>query len=140
MIITTEEEMRKIGRSIAAGLHGGEIVTLSGTLGAGKTFLAKSIISSLGFNGDVSSPTFAIIHEYDEPSMRLPIVHADLYRLDDPGELEELGLFDRPDSVVLVEWPEKGGTMLAEPDVAIRIEPLDDGTRRVEILEKRNGN
>jgi len=131
--------MRRLGAKIAAALRGGEIITLSGTLGAGKTFLAKSIISSLGFSGDVSSPTFAIIHEYDEPSMRLPIVHADLYRLDDPGELDELGLFDHPDSVTLVEWPEKGGRALAAPDVAITIEPLADGSRRVEILNKGTG-
>lgn len=138
MIISGEWQMRRLGEQIADGLAAGQLVTLSGTLGAGKTVLAKAIIAKLGFEGDVSSPTFAIIHHYDEPSMRLPVVHADLYRLDDPEELEELGLFHHADSVALVEWPEKGGRALDSADVAISIEPLADGSRRVEIKFKKD--
>lgn len=137
MIVKDEDAMRDFGAQLAQGLSAGQLVTISGPLGAGKTVLAKAIIAKLGFAGDVSSPTFAIIHEYDEPGMRLAVVHADLYRLDDPQELEELGLFDANDRLTLVEWPEKGGTALQLADVAITIEPLSDGTRSVKIEDKR---
>ncbi|HMT42096.1 MAG TPA: tRNA (adenosine(37)-N6)-threonylcarbamoyltransferase complex ATPase subunit type 1 TsaE [Sphingorhabdus sp.] len=137
MIIRDEEAMRRFGGDLAQQLRAGDLVTLTGPLGAGKTVLAKSIIAGLGFDGDVSSPTFAIIHEYDEPGMRLPVVHADLYRLNDPQELEELGLFDHDDGVVLVEWPSKGGSVLRSSDLAIEILPNPDGSRTIEIKEKR---
>jgi tRNA threonylcarbamoyladenosine biosynthesis protein TsaE len=137
MIIRDEEAMRRFGGDLAQQLRAGDLVTLTGPLGAGKTVLAKSIIAGLGFDGDVSSPTFAIIHEYDEPGMRLPVVHADLYRLNDPQELEELGLFDHDDGVVLVEWPSKGGSVLRSSDLAIDILPNPDGSRTIEIEEKR---
>lgn len=137
MILKDEASMRAFGAQLAGQLQVGELVTLNGPLGAGKTVLAKAIISSLGFEGDVSSPTFAIIHEYDEPGMRLPVVHADLYRLNDPEELEELGLFDHADRVMLVEWPSKGGAALQKPDIAIDIKPQADGSRWVEYVDKR---
>ncbi len=137
MIIPDEAHMHDLGVQLAHGLAPGEIVTLSGPLGAGKTVLARAIIGELGFAGDVSSPTFAIIHEYDEPGMRLPVVHADLYRLDDPEEIEELGLFDNRDRVLLVEWPGMGGAALQAADIEIVIEPLPDGSRSVEVKDKR---
>lgn len=137
MIIKDEDAMRAFGAQLAQSLSVGQLVTISGPLGAGKTVLAKAIIAEFGFAGDVSSPTFAIIHEYDEPGMRLPVVHADLYRLDDAQELEELGLFDANDRLTLVEWPEKGGAALQSADIAITIEPLSDGTRSVKIEDKR---
>ncbi|MBK6706118.1 MAG: tRNA (adenosine(37)-N6)-threonylcarbamoyltransferase complex ATPase subunit type 1 TsaE [Sphingomonadales bacterium] len=137
MIIRDEDAMRAFGAQLAQKLSVGQLVTLSGPLGAGKTVLAKAIIAEFGFAGDVSSPTFAIIHEYDEPGMRLPVVHADLYRLDDPQELEELGLFDANDRVTLVEWPEQGGAALQSADIAIAIEPLPDGTRSITVEDKR---
>lgn len=137
MIIADEEAMHRLGVQIADGLRAGNLVTLSGTLGAGKTVLAKAIISAVGFEGDVSSPTFAIIHQYDEAGMRIPVVHADLYRLDDPEDLYELGLFDDDRAVLLVEWPEKGGAQLLQPDLAIEILPLAGGARQVIIKDKR---
>lgn len=137
MIIRDEAAMRAFGADLAGQLCAGDLITLAGPLGAGKTVLAKAIIASLGFGGDVSSPTFAIIHEYDEPGMRLPARHADLYRLDDPQELEELGLFDHGDCIVLVEWPGKGGAALLYPDIAIEIAPQPDGSRLVEMISKR---
>jgi tRNA threonylcarbamoyladenosine biosynthesis protein TsaE len=140
MIVTDEAAMQALAKQFAKSLSGGEFITLSGPLGAGKTVFAKALIAALGFAGDVSSPTFAIIHEYDEPQMRLPVVHADLYRLNDPSELEELGLFDREDAVVLVEWPSKGGTAMKTPDLAIEILPQPDGSRMLTIDDKRKRN
>jgi tRNA threonylcarbamoyladenosine biosynthesis protein TsaE len=140
MIVRDEAAMRELGAELGCSLAAGDLVTLTGPLGAGKTVLAKAIIAELGFAGDVSSPTFAIIHEYDEPGMRLPVVHADLYRLDDPEELAELGLFDHDDALTLVEWPDKGGAALSNPDLAISIEPQADGSRLVTIEDKRKRN
>jgi tRNA threonylcarbamoyladenosine biosynthesis protein TsaE len=137
MIVPDEKVMRELGAELAHGFAAGILVTLTGALGAGKTVLAKAMIAELGFVGDVSSPTFAIIHEYDEPGMRFPVVHADLYRLDNPNDLAELGLFDRDDAIVLVEWPDKGGKSLSNPDLAIFIEPQPDGSRQVVIEDKR---
>ncbi|MGL5839591.1 MAG: tRNA (adenosine(37)-N6)-threonylcarbamoyltransferase complex ATPase subunit type 1 TsaE [Sphingorhabdus sp.] len=137
MIVKDETAMRAFGAELARSFAGGELITLHGPLGAGKTALAKAVIAELGFGGDVSSPTFAIIHHYDAPEMRLPVVHADLYRLNDPDELAELGLFDNEHSLILVEWPDKGGAALSNPDVAISIEPREDGSRLVKIEDKR---
>jgi tRNA threonylcarbamoyladenosine biosynthesis protein TsaE len=137
MIVADEAAMQALAVQFASSLSAGDLITLSGPLGAGKTVFAKALIAALGFDGDVSSPTFAIIHEYDEPRMRLPVVHADLYRLNDPAELEELGLFDREDAVVLVEWPSKGGTALKSVDLAIEISPQPDGSRMLKIDDKR---
>ncbi len=137
MIIRDETGMRELGVEIAKTLSPGDVVTLSGPLGAGKTVLAKAIIGALGFTGEVTSPTFAIVHEYREPTQRLPVVHADLYRLDDPDELGELGLEDEAFGVSLIEWPEKGGTAFSNADVAITIQPNVDGSRRVEVKDKK---
>lgn len=137
MIVGDEKAMADLGGQLAASLRAGDLVTISGPLGAGKTVLAKAIVAALGFDGDVSSPTYSIIHHYDGSSMRLPVVHADLYRLDDPQELDELGLFDDVDAVLLVEWPEKGGQQLQRADLAITIAPQSDGNRDVKIDDKR---
>jgi tRNA threonylcarbamoyladenosine biosynthesis protein TsaE len=140
MIVHTEAEMEQLGHSIAGRVRPGQLLTLSGPLGAGKTVLSRAILRALGFTGDVSSPTYAIIHEYDDEGMRMPVVHADLYRLDRPDELEELGLFDDPTSLKLVEWPEMGGTALTRTDVTIVIAPMADGSRDVTIDYKGTQN
>lgn len=140
MILKDEAAMRRFGAELAQTLRAGDLVTLNGPLGAGKTVLAKAIIASLGFGGDVSSPTFAIVHEYDEPGMRLPVVHADLYRLNDAEELEELGLFDHWDRITIVEWPSKGGATLQNADIIIDILPREDGARKVDMKDKRKSS
>ncbi|PLK26274.1 tRNA (adenosine(37)-N6)-threonylcarbamoyltransferase complex ATPase subunit type 1 TsaE [Novosphingobium sp. TH158] len=102
--------MQRLGASIAEALRPGDVVALSGGLGAGKTTLARAIIAALGHGGEVPSPSFAIIETYDPPAVRLPLVHADFYRLDDPREVEELGLDDyRQGAALIAEWPEHAG-------------------------------
>jgi tRNA threonylcarbamoyladenosine biosynthesis protein TsaE len=140
MIVHTEAEMEQLGHSIADRVRPGQLLALSGPLGAGKTVLSRAILRGLGFTGDVSSPTYAIIHEYDDAEIRMPVVHADLYRLDSPDELEELGLFDDLTSLKLVEWPEMGGTALTRADVTIVIAPMADGSRDVTIDYKGTQN
>ncbi|MCC6924371.1 tRNA (adenosine(37)-N6)-threonylcarbamoyltransferase complex ATPase subunit type 1 TsaE [Novosphingobium sp.] len=123
------------GARIAAQLRPGDVVALSGGLGAGKTTLARAIIAALGHSGEVPSPTFAIIETYDPPQVRLPLVHADFYRLNDPAEAEELGLDHyREGAVLLAEWPEQAGGFGHEPGcLAIRLESADSA--RIAIVE-----
>ncbi|WP_114951328.1 tRNA (adenosine(37)-N6)-threonylcarbamoyltransferase complex ATPase subunit type 1 TsaE [Sphingosinicella terrae] len=102
------EETEAFGRQLAAQLRPGDVVALQGPLGAGKTTLARGILHGLGHRGDVASPTFPIVIAYEPPETRIPVWHVDLYRIEDPAELEELGLEDaREEAVLLVEWPER---------------------------------
>ncbi len=108
--------MDRFGRAIAGVLRAGDVVALSGGLGAGKTTLARGIIAGLGHEGEVPSPSFAIIETYDPPAVRLPLVHADFYRLEHPREAEELGLDDyREGAALIAEWPDHAGGFAREP-------------------------
>ena len=108
--------MAAYGARIAAALRAGDVVALEGGLGAGKTTLARAILAALGHAGEVPSPTFTIIETYDAPSLRLPVVHADFYRLEDPSELAEIGLDDyREGAVLIAEWPQNAGGFVHEP-------------------------
>ena len=96
------------GRSLAPLLRPGDSIALFGTLGAGKTSLCRGILHGLGFAGEVASPTFPIVQTYQPPDVGLPVWHVDLYRIEDPHELEELGLDEAlANSALLVEWPER---------------------------------
>ncbi|WP_374282845.1 tRNA (adenosine(37)-N6)-threonylcarbamoyltransferase complex ATPase subunit type 1 TsaE [Novosphingobium sp.] len=123
------------GERIAAALQPGDVVALEGGLGAGKTTLARAIIAALGHQGEVPSPSFAIIETYEVPQVRLPLVHADFYRLNAPHEAEELGLEDyRDGAALLAEWPDKAGGFAHEPGcLSIRLETADSG--RIAIVE-----
>lgn len=96
-----------LGARLAAELAPGDLVLLEGGLGAGKTALARAIIRTLVGEPalEVPSPSFSLVQSYEGAGGT--IVHADLYRLADSREIDELGLFDRPDAIVLVEWPER---------------------------------
>ena len=104
------DAMAEFGQRIAAKLREGDVVALEGGLGAGKTTLARAILSGLGHEGEVPSPTFTIIETYDAPPLRVAAAHADFYRLDDPSEALEIGLDDyREGAVLLAEWPDHAG-------------------------------
>jgi len=124
-----------LGARIAAVLQPGDVVALSGGLGAGKTTLARAIIAALGHSGEVPSPSFAIIETYDPPGVRLPLVHADFYRLNRPEEAEEIGLDDyREGAVLIAEWPDHAGGFAHEPGcLSITIETAE--TERSAIVE-----
>jgi tRNA threonylcarbamoyladenosine biosynthesis protein TsaE len=107
MILENEAATVALGGKLAAVLRPGDVVTLSGPLGVGKTALARSIVRALGHQGDVPSPSFAIVQPYDE--LDPPLWHVDLFRIEEGGELEELGLDSASDSVLVVEWPERAG-------------------------------
>jgi tRNA threonylcarbamoyladenosine biosynthesis protein TsaE len=103
------DAVQALGKRIASRLQPGDVVALSGGLGAGKTTLARAIIAALGHGGEVPSPTFTIVESYDGTT-RIPLVHADFYRLKSPEEAEEIGLDDyRSGAALLAEWPEMAG-------------------------------
>lgn len=127
--------MARFGADIAAQLRPGDVIALSGGLGAGKTTLARAIIAALGHGGEVPSPSFAIIELYDGPEMRVPLVHADFYRLERPADAQELGLDDYRDGAALIaEWPENAGGFAHDPAcLAISLEYGGEG--RIAIVE-----
>ncbi len=129
------EAMEQLGARIAEALRPGDVVALSGGLGAGKTTLARAIIAALGHEGEVPSPSFAIIETYDPPALRIPLVHADFYRLKHPEEAEELGLDDyRYGAALIAEWPEMAGGFTHEPGcLSIHLETAERG--RLAIVE-----
>jgi len=132
VILVDADQTHALGRSLAAVVRPGDVVTLSGPLGAGKTSIARGVLAALGLAGEAPSPSFAIVQPYGPPEVRIPVLHVDLYRIDDADEIEELGLGDaRSDSLLLVEWPERAGEG-AWPDalaLTLAIEP--DGSRRL---------
>lgn len=139
MIIASPQAMVEAGRAFAAQLEAGDIVALYGDLGAGKTLFCKGVLEALGFTGDVQSPTYTITHHYALPEVSTPVVHADLYRLNAPEEVEELGLFD-DQAIHLVEWAGQGGAALGGARFTVRIEHEGDTRRRLTIEERRNAN
>lgn len=119
------------GARIAAQLRPGDVVALTGGLGAGKTTLARAIIAALGHSGEVPSPTFTLIETYDH--LNPPLVHADFYRLERPVDAEELGLDDYRDGAVLIaEWPDHAGGFEHEPG-CLSIELQTVGAGRIAI-------
>ena len=134
MLLANEEATLAFGTHIAARLRAGDIITLSGDLGAGKTVLARGIIEGLGFVEEVPSPSFPIVIPYAPPEVGLPVWHVDLYRLDDAREIEELALEEALDNgALIIEWPERlpGGTW---PEaLALRLELNEHGTRDLTV-------
>lgn len=121
--------MERLGAAIAAQLRSGDVIALEGGLGAGKTTLAREIIAALGYENEVPSPTFTIIETYDSPPLRVPVVHADFYRLERPEELEEIGLDDyREGAALIAEWPDHAGGFGHETAcLSIALETADVG-------------
>ncbi|MES3032757.1 MAG: tRNA (adenosine(37)-N6)-threonylcarbamoyltransferase complex ATPase subunit type 1 TsaE [Gemmatimonadota bacterium] len=115
------------GEAIGTTLTSPALVTLTGDLGAGKTTLVQAICRGLGVSDPVTSPTFALIHEY--AGARARVVHCDLYRLGTPRDVASLGLDEllaEPDVIVLVEWPERAGALLDAPTLAITLAHVTD--------------
>jgi tRNA threonylcarbamoyladenosine biosynthesis protein TsaE len=130
MIIADENAMLAFGEQLAAALKIGNWVAIDGPLGAGKTVLCKGILRGLGFEGEVASPSYAIVHLYDPPETNIAVAHADLYRLNNVDELDELGLAEeRNDRITLIEWAERAGASYARPSHHIQIAPQPNGSR-----------
>jgi len=131
VILSDDAATAALGRRLAATLRPGDLVLLAGGLGAGKTALARSIIRTL--MGDpaleVPSPSFALVQPYAAGAT--PILHADLYRLATAHEIDELGLFERPDAIVLVEWPERAPELAAQATLTVNLSLPEGGAGRV---------
>ena len=98
------------GAALAKRARPGDLIALSGPLGAGKTSIARGLLAGLGLAEEAPSPSFAIVQPYAPPEVTFPVLHVDLYRIEDVAELAELGLDEaREDSLLIVEWPELGG-------------------------------
>ncbi len=126
--------MYALGAKIVHELRPGDVVALSGGLGAGKTTLARAILAELGHEGEVPSPTFTIVETYD--SLDPPVVHADFYRLERAAEAQEIGLDDyREGAALLAEWPDRAGGFAHEPGcLSITLEIVEQG--RIAIVER----
>ena len=109
LVLEDEAATVRFGRKLAGLLRRGDVVALSGGLGSGKTALARAVVRAFLAEEEVPSPTFTLVQTYDTPDFA--IWHVDLYRLDGPSEIRELGLDDAIDAggVLLIEWPERAG-------------------------------
>jgi tRNA threonylcarbamoyladenosine biosynthesis protein TsaE len=108
MILADEEATAAAGAALARIARAGDVITLSGPLGVGKTALARGFLAALGHEDEVPSPSFAVVQPYEDVDP--PVWHVDLYRIENASEIEELGLDSAVDAVLLVEWPERGVT------------------------------
>ena len=118
-----------IGAHLAALIRPGDVITLSGPLGAGKTSIARGLLAALGLAGDAPSPSFAIVQPYAPPEVTMPVLHVDLYRVEQADELEELGLDEAlSDAVLVVEWPERARGRWPHA-LALSLAVMPDGAR-----------
>ena len=132
MLFADARSLEAFGEGLAPLVGAGDMIALSGGLGAGKTTLARGILRGLGYVGEAPSPTFAILQGYEPPELRLPVAHVDLYRIESTGEIEELGLFDwLADGALLIEWPERGGAALTADALHLSLMPEPAGGRRL---------
>jgi tRNA threonylcarbamoyl adenosine modification protein YjeE len=121
-----------LGARIAEGLERGDTVALEGDLGAGKTTLARAVLRALGVEGEVPSPTFTLVQLYETP--RLTVRHYDLYRIENPDELGELGLDEAlAEGAALVEWPEHAGGNLAGDRLHVRLRTTGETSRHAAL-------
>jgi tRNA threonylcarbamoyladenosine biosynthesis protein TsaE len=134
IISNSAEHTMEAGRRFAQSLARGDVVCLTGELGAGKTHFAKGVVAGLGGDAEeVTSPTFTIMHEYREG--RIPVFHFDLYRLESDRELQHIGWDDylQGDAVCLVEWADKFPEALPSGAIWLDFSIDSDQTRRVEV-------
>lgn len=130
MILADADATHRAGLTLAPHLRAGDIVALSGELGAGKTSFARGVLQGLGFAGEVPSPSFALVIPYAPPAVSLPVWHVDLYRLEDEREAEALALDDALfDAALLIEWPERLGDRLWPEALRLRFDAEGTGRR-----------
>lgn len=132
------EGMEALGALLAPRLRAGHLIFLHGDLGAGKTTFVRGVLRALGYEGPVKSPTYTLVEPYDLDCGRL--YHFDLYRMQDPAELEFLGFRDYLENhaTCIVEWPERGGAMLPAADIDVFISRVDHA-RSVQLVANSDG-
>ena len=127
MILRSEQDTAAAGAALSRVAREGDVITLSGPLGIGKTAFARGFINALGHQGEVPSPTFAIVQPYED--LDPPVWHVDLYRIELPSEIDELGLDAAADAVLLVEWPDRAGRRRWPDALTLSFELAQDGSR-----------
>ena len=129
----TAEDTRAIGAAFAPLLRAGDVIALTGELGAGKTTLVQGIAGALGYDGAVTSPTFTLVREYRTPTLTL--VHADVYRLDRVQDALDLGLDETAeDGVLLIEWGDAVDALLPGDRMVVELSvPGEDEVRRIAL-------
>jgi len=127
----TPEALEDLGRAAAAWVRPGSVIALCGGLGAGKTCWTRGLVAGLGSPAEVTSPTFALVHEY--PGASMPVFHLDFYRLDDSRELLALGWDEYLDAggVIIAEWADKFPELLPSPTIWLSFSIEADGSRLV---------
>ena len=133
--VENERAMLEFGSQISYNIAKGEVIFLAGELGAGKTTLVKGVLLGLGYNGNVTSPTYTLVESYAINDMM--VFHLDLYRMKSPEELEMIGFRDMlsVQTICLIEWPERALNALPRPDKEIMISYADKG-RTIEIVHR----
>ena len=134
LFLPDETATERLAVRLAPQLKPGDVIALKGGLGAGKTTFARALISALNKQKtDVPSPTYTLVQTYDTPG--LTVFHFDLYRLEDPDEVMELGWDETMDGLALIEWPDKAGAHLPQWRLDLTLEQTVDGrTARLEAL------
>ena len=133
--LADEAATRRLGAALAKTLRPGSALFVSGELGAGKTTLVRGLLEALGYRGRVKSPTFTLVELYGVSSLNL--YHFDLYRFKDKAEWLSSGFRDyfNPDSVCVVEWPERAEGLLPPPDVDVRLD-FSGAARRARVSSR----
>jgi tRNA threonylcarbamoyladenosine biosynthesis protein TsaE len=132
--LSSPRDTERLGQALGSALQGGETLALYGPLGAGKTALVRGVAAGLGASsGDVSSPTFVLIHEYRG---RLPLAHIDLYRLSSLREIESIGLEEylSGSTVAAIEWADKGRAILPEDRLEIELRHQSVQSRSITLM------
>jgi tRNA threonylcarbamoyladenosine biosynthesis protein TsaE len=127
MILNDERATAAVGAALARAARAGDVITFSGPLGVGKTALARGFIGALGHSGEVPSPSFAIVQPYED--IEPAVWHVDLYRIEHPSAIQELGLDAAAEAVLLIEWPERAAERAWPQALALSLEFAQDGDR-----------
>lgn len=132
LVVHNLAETEQFARRIAADLRAGDAIALSGDLGAGKTTLVRAVLRALGIRGEVPSPSFTLVQEYETP--RLKVAHLDFYRIAQDSELDEIGLDDALSAgAALIEWPERAPARIPADALTVRIEIVGESERSMEL-------
>ena len=132
-ISNSPQDTEKIAQEFAKELKGGEVIAFTGNLGMGKTCFTRGLAKGLGFKGEVTSPTFALVNEYR--GGRLDVVHFDMYRIGGWDDLYSTGYFEYldEDGVVVIEWSENIASALDNETIYINIEVIGESSRRITV-------
>jgi len=134
VLAVTREDTQALGRSLAKTLRAGDVILLSGRMGAGKSEFARGVARGLGIESAVPSPSFTILNVYDEGT--LPLYHFDWYRIGDESELTDMGLeeYIGGDGVCLIEWHERAEDLLPETALEVLLSPQEDASRLISLI------